>query len=50
MHSLDAKEATRMALVLLRWVASSLPPCQAAALRDAMACVRKATGVREEDA
>ncbi len=49
MSGLDAKEATRVALVLLRAVAPTLQPCNAAVLRDAIDAAQRATGVRLQD-
>lgn len=51
MHERDAQEVdrfTRCALTLLRAVADRLPPAQAAALRDCIDCVKRATGVKDE--
>lgn len=46
----EVDRLTLAALVLLRRVADLLPPANAAVLRDCMACVERATGVRLEDA
>ena len=48
-RNLEVHRLTVAALVLLRRVAELLPPCQGAALRDCMACVERATGVKLDE-